>query len=322
MSRTFALLILSLVMSSRLWADYNPLLTTDVKTEQVDLGVKDAKRSREIPIRVYLPADKKAAPVVLFSHGLGGNREGSAFLGKHWASRGYVTVFLQHPGSDDSVWKDLPIAQRMAALKKAAGLKEFLLRVQDVPAVLDQLEVWNKDAAHTLAGRFDLNHVGMSGHSFGAVTTQAVSGQVAPLIKGFTDSRIQAAVVMSPSGPANGNTKQAFGSVKIPWMLLTGTKDSNPINGADAKTRLIVFPDLPPGSKYQLVLDNAEHSAFTERALPGETERRNPNHHRAMLAVTTAFWDAYLRDDKEARQWLDSDAVRSVLEKDDQWQTK
>jgi predicted dienelactone hydrolase len=210
----------------------------------------------------------------------------------------------------------------MAALKKAAGLKEFLLRVQDVPAVLDQLDVWNKDAAHALAGRFDLNHVGMSGHSFGAVTTQAVSGQVAPLIKGFTDSRIQAAVVMSPSGPANGNTKQAFGSVKIPWMLLTGTKDSNPINGADAKTRLIVFPDLPPGSKYQLVLDNAEHSAFTERALPGETERRNPNHHRAMLAVTTAFWDAYLRDDKEARQWLDSDAVRSVLEKDDQWQTK
>lgn len=35
-----------------------------------------------------------------------------------------------------------------------------------------------------------------------------------------------------------------FGGVKIPWMLLTGTKDSNPINGADAKTRLVVFPDL------------------------------------------------------------------------------
>jgi len=178
MSRTFALLISSLMISSRLWADYDPLLTADVKTEQVDFGVKDMKRSREIPIRVYLPADKKAAPVVLFSHGLGGNREGSAFLGKHWASRGYVAVFLQHPGSDDSVWKDLPIAQRMAALKKAAGLKEFLLRVQDVPAVLDQLEVWNKDAAHALAGRFDLNHVGTSGHSFGAVTTQAVSGHV------------------------------------------------------------------------------------------------------------------------------------------------
>jgi predicted dienelactone hydrolase len=322
MSRAFTFLLLILASASGLRADYDPLLTTDVKTEQVDLAIKDAKRSREIPIRVYLPAEKKATPVVLFSHGLGGNREGSAFLGKHWAARGYVAVFLQHPGSDDSVWKDLPVAQRMAALKQAAGLKEFLLRVQDVSAVLDQLEDWSKDTAHAFAGRLDLKRIGMSGHSFGAVTTQAVSGQVAPSGKGFTDSRIKAAVIMSPSGPANGNTKQAFGSVKIPWMLLTGTEDSNPINGADAKTRLVVFPDLSPGSKYQLVLDKAEHSAFGDRSLPGETERRNPNHHHAILAVTTAFWDAYLRKDKEARQWLGSDAVRSVLEKDDQWQMK
>jgi predicted dienelactone hydrolase len=322
MSRAFTFMLLILVSASGLRADYDPLLTGKVETEQTDLTIKDKKRSREIPIRVYLPSDKSAAPVVLFSHGLGGNREGSAFLGKHWAARGYVAVFLQHPGSDDSVWKDLPIAQRMAALKQAAGLKEFLLRVQDVSAVLDQLEVWSKDTAHAFAGRLDLKRIGMSGHSFGAVTTQAVSGQVAPLGKGFTDSRVKGAVIMSPSGPANGNTKQAFGSVNIPWMLLTGTKDSNPINGADAKTRLVVFPDLSPGSKYQLVLDKAEHSAFGDRALPGETERRNPNHHRAILAVTTAFWDAYLRNDEQARMWLNSDAVRSVLEKDDQWQMK
>jgi predicted dienelactone hydrolase len=269
-----------------------------------------------------LPGDKSAAPVILFSHGLGGNRAGSAFFGKHWASRGYVAVFVQHPGSDDSVWKDVPVAQRMAALKQAAGAKEFLLRVQDIPAVLDQLGSWNQDKTHSLSGRLDLKRVGMSGHSFGAVTTQALSGQTFPLGKGFTDPRIKAAVIMSPSGPASGNSKKAFSSVKIPWMLLTGTKDANPISGADAKTRLVVFPELPAGSKYQLVLDNAEHSAFGERALPGETERRNPNHHRAMLALTTAFWDAYLREDPMARDWLDSDAVSNVLEKDDQWETK
>jgi predicted dienelactone hydrolase len=323
MNRMFAIApVILLLWSAAAHADYDPLLTEKVKPTQTDLMIKDEKRSREIPIRVYLPADKTTAPVVLFSHGLGGNREGTAFLGKHWALRGNVAVFLQHPGSDESVWKGLPVAERMEALKKAAGLREFLLRVQDVPAVLDQLEAWNKDAAHELAGRLDLKRVGMSGHSFGAVTTQAVSGQVPPLGKGFTDHRIKAAVIMSPSGPANGNTKKAFGNVSIPWMLLTGTKDTNPISGADAKTRLVVFPDLSPGSKYQLVLDNAEHSAFTERALPGETERRNPNHHRAILALTTAFWDAYLRDDEAARLWLDGDAAKSVLEKDDQWQRK
>ena len=88
-----------------------------MKLEQIDLEFEDTNRSRKIPIRVYLPAEKAAAPVVLFSHGLGGNREGSAFLGKHWAARGYVAVFLRHPGSDDSVWKDLPVAERLAALK-------------------------------------------------------------------------------------------------------------------------------------------------------------------------------------------------------------
>jgi predicted dienelactone hydrolase len=57
-----------------------------------------------------------AAPVVLFSHGLGGSRTGSVFLGEHWAARGYVAVFLQHPGSDDSIWKDKPWQERMRAM--------------------------------------------------------------------------------------------------------------------------------------------------------------------------------------------------------------
>ena len=60
---------------------------------------------------------------MLFSHGLGGSREGSAFLGKHWAARGYVVVFLQHPGSDESVWKSKPFAERMPAMRQAAGLR-------------------------------------------------------------------------------------------------------------------------------------------------------------------------------------------------------
>lgn len=49
--------------------------------------------------------------------------------------------------------------------------------------------------------------------------------------------------------------------------------------GADLASRLSVYPTLPPGGKYELVLDGAEHSAFTDRALPGETEKRSPNHH-------------------------------------------
>lgn len=36
---------------------------------------------------------------------LGGSRHCSSYLGEHWSARGYVAVFLQHPGSDELVWK-------------------------------------------------------------------------------------------------------------------------------------------------------------------------------------------------------------------------
>jgi len=36
---------------------------------------------------------------------------------------------------------------------------------------------------------------------------------------------------------------------------MTGTKDVAPVGAADLESRLAVFPALPPGGKYELVLD-------------------------------------------------------------------
>ena len=304
---------------------YDPLKVAGrTEAEPLDLTVDDTARKREIPIRLYLPAREDRAPIVLFSHGLGGSRTGSAYLGRHWAARGYAAVFLQHPGSDTSVWKDRPLAKRMAAMRSAASGANFLLRVKDVPAVLDKLDQWDRKEAHPLAGRLDFERIGMSGHSFGAVTTQAVSGQKsAGGFLSFIEPRIKAALAFSPSSPRGDlDPKDAFGSVKIPWMLMTGTKDIALIGHADMESRLSVFPALQPGGKYELVLHNAEHSAFSERPLPGDKEKRNPNHHRAILALSTAFWDAWLCGDAAAREWLDGDGPASILEKEDRWQKK
>jgi predicted dienelactone hydrolase len=303
-------------------SSYDPLeVQAAARPSHLDVTMHDAARDRDIPLRVYLPANTAPAPVILFSHGLGGSRAGSAFLGEHWAARGYVAVFLQHPGSDESIWKSKPTQDRMRALNRAASLDNFLLRVQDVPAVLNQLEAWNADKTNHLAGRLDLKKVGMSGHSFGAVTTEAVSGQTLPVGgQKFTDPRIKAALVLSPSTPRAGSAAKAFGEVKIPWLLMTGTKDLAPIGNADLKSRLALYPALHGAPKYELVLHNAEHSVFTDRALPGDHEPRNPNHHRVILALSTAFWDAYLRGDAEALAWLIGAGLRSVMESDDQWQ--
>jgi predicted dienelactone hydrolase len=231
---------------------------------------------------------------------------------------------LQHPGSDDSVWRDKPVSQRMDAMRQAANLQNFLLRAKDVSLVLDQLERWNRAPDHVLQGRLDLDQVGMSGHSFGALTTQALSGQNFPVTgTSLTDKRIKAAIAFSPSGPRQReDPKAAFAAVSIPWMLMTGTKDTAPIGQIDVKSRLSVFPALPPGGKYELVLENAEHSAFTDLALPGDKEKRNPNHHRAILALSTAFWDAYLQHDAAAKSWLDGDAPQKLLDTGDKWQKK
>lgn len=210
----------------------------------------------------------------------------------------------------------------MQAMQQAANGENFQLRVQDIPAVIDQLEQWNKQEGHPLSGRMDLAHIGMSGHSFGALTTQAVSGESFFGKPRFTDPRIDAAVAFSPSAPRRGAPESAFGAVRIPWMVMTGTKDLSVIGNADLESRMAVYPALPEGNAYELVLYNAEHAAFSDRALPSDTEPRNPNHHKAIRALSTAFWDAYLKNDPAAKTWLQSPAARSVLEEKDRWQTK
>src|SRR4051794_3085103 len=80
----------------------NPVRVTSVTTEWTD-----AKRNRKVPAKIYFPASLPAAsPVVIFSHGLGGSREDYAYLGQYWASCGYITVHLQHLGSDSTLWQD------------------------------------------------------------------------------------------------------------------------------------------------------------------------------------------------------------------------
>jgi predicted dienelactone hydrolase len=319
----FTVILLSGVVRAQN-AVYSPLSVSGRSSpEWLDFTVNDTERQRNIPIRVYFSSAQSASPVILYSHGWGGSREGSAYLGNHWAGRGYVTVYLQHPGSDISVFHGQPTNRRKLDIQSANIMQNFLVRVRDVSAVLDRLEQWNITKGHDLSGKMNLESIGMCGHSFGAATTQAVSGQRfgagEPM---FTDTRIDAAVIMSPNSPNRGTPQTAFNKVMLPWMLMTGTKDYLSNGGADIESRLAVFPALPSGDKYELVLYEAEHMAFTDRSFSGAKMPRNMNHHQAILSLSTAFWDTYLRKDDNARHWLQGDGPKSVLEKNDRWQWK
>ena len=118
-ARLVVLLVLAAMTVPAARQAYDPLkLLSDRAVPTFDLVVDDARRDRRVPVRLYLPASTAAAPVVLFSHGLGGSREGNAFMGRHWAARGYVAVFLQHPGARPVT----PAVGRLGAEEQAAGL--------------------------------------------------------------------------------------------------------------------------------------------------------------------------------------------------------
>jgi predicted dienelactone hydrolase len=294
---------------------YDPLKVPEAMIVSKTFEVKDAGRDRTLPIRVYLPESKAAAPVVIFSHGLGGSRDNNPYLGNHWAKRGYAVVFVQHPGSDESVWKDAAGLEKMTAMKQAASIENYLARAKDVPVVIDALTRWNGEQGHALAGRLDLEHLGMSGHSFGAQTTQALAGQGEHPRLSLVEPRIDAAVMMSPSPPRVGDPGKAFANIKIPCLLMTGTRDDSPIGNSTAADRLKVFPCLNQAPAWQVVFDQATHMDFGQRG-GAETTR----YHRAILALTTAFWDAELKANPEAKAWLNGEGARGVLIAADRWE--
>lgn len=260
---------------------------------------QDGKRNREVPVTVYAPqAGKGPFPVIIFSHGLGGSRDGYEYLGRHWASHGYVSVHLQHKGSDTEVWKGQTQPYREMQ-RAAAAPANALNRPKDVTFAIDKLEELNaKDAKWN--GRLDLKHIGVAGHSFGAYTTLASIGQVPPL----ADRRICAAIPMSAPVPNRSGVDldKVYKEVKVPCFHMTGTRDNSPIGDTSAAQRRLPFDHIHNGDQYLLILADAEHMAFSDSKLGNG--RRNPRHHELILQGSTAFWNAYLRNDADAKNWL------------------
>ena len=125
----------------------------------------------------------------------------------------------------------------------------------------------------------------------GAKTAQIMIGQRRWLSSTRKEKRIRADVLMSPNSSSPQSAKSAFGLVTTPCPLLTGTRDSVPSNDQSIEFRRAVFPALPSGNAYELVLYNVTHCAFSDRSLRKDPPR-NSKRHLAIEVITTAFWDA------------------------------
>lgn len=271
---------------------------------------QDDRRDRDVPWLIRYPVNAEGPrPVMVFSHGLGGSREGLARMSEFLASHGYVVVHVQHKGSDVSIWKgvrpDPATADRGAMLRLASDPEVLLNRFADIPFALKQLEAMSE--AGDLAGRIDMGRVAMSGHSFGAVTTQAVSGQVYPGGSSMPVDGFRAFIAMSPSGDRDGNDKAAFANVSQPFLMMTGTEDGFALNPSveSAEDRLRPYHALPDGLPAVLVnLEGGDHFVFSGSILAKGPRPKDPRHHEIVDAAVLAFLDAYLLDDPAAREWL------------------
>lgn len=271
----------------------------------------DSKRERDVPVKVYFPKPSGVFPVIVFSHGLGGSRDDYQYLGRCWASHGYVSVHVQHLGSDASVWMDSPVTNLMANLRKAAANpRNVLNRPADVSFAIDQLERLNREAG-PLKGKLDLLHIGVAGHSFGAFTALAIAGQVF-VVPGekelsFADPRVKVAIAMSSPVPARKDTlDEAFGKIKIPILHMTGTEDFSPIGDTRPAERRVPFDHIHGAPQYLLTFNGGDHMLFSGRSTKLGVEKEKL-YRELICESSVAFWDAYLKCEPAAKSWLTDD---------------
>jgi dienelactone hydrolase len=301
-------LLLVLTLGAAALAYEPPSPTHDV--EIVRYEWHDDARNRDVPVKIYYPKDLTTpSPVVLFSHGLGGSRENYEYLGRHWAGSGFVSVHLQHNGSDDAVWKEAEPGKRMNSLVSSAmKLSNSANRPRDISFAIDQLTRANSDKSSPLRGRLDLAKIGVAGHSYGGFTAMAIAGQAfgPRRSREMADPRVKAVIQMSAPVPlGDRGADAAYNPITTPVFHMTGTKDDSPIGDTSAAQRRIPFDHMTSAETCLLIFKNGDHMVFAgaPRLSPAARES-DIRFQREICAASTAWWEAHLRGSAAAREWL------------------
>lgn len=298
-------------------ADSTPVAAAAVPAQPIVCEAQwhDAARDRMVPVRIRMPAGTGKVPLILFSHGLGGNLDAGTIWAQAWAQNGFAVIHLQHAGSDSGIL-------RTGGIRRAMSGEQLRARALDVRFALDEAGRRPREGACDLK-RLDLSRIGMAGHSFGAQTTLAVAGTTYPMVgRGLADPRIKAAIAFSPQPAQQQPDATAFGSITMPFFSMTGTRDAVPwLTPVTPEDRQRPFRAMPPGNKYLLVMDGADHAAFS-----GQDNIRlqhgppSPHVRETVIQASLLFWKATLNNDRAAKQALDRFA--SSLPSDDRFERR
>ncbi len=276
-----------------------------VPSAVADFTLHDAERARDIACRVYSPTSGDKLPLIVFSHGFGADRAAFGPIARHWAEHGYVVIAPSHlDGAGKSQGKgDPPPTAGLAALKEHAALKTEN-RVRDVTFILDALDQI-ETAVPTLKTRIDPSRVGVAGHSLGAYTAMLTGGVTADIgdrkERSFRDARVRCILPISAQGPGQqGLTSSSWSALAIPMLTITGSLDRG-AGGQGPEWKRQPFDLSPPGDKYLVFIDGANHVSFGGTGAEAITG--------AVKATTVSFWDAYLKGIPAAQMALKDASV-------------
>lgn len=222
-----------------------------------------------IPIqgRAFLPSGDGPFPVVLIVHGNHLMEDysdaGYAYLGEHFASRGFATVSVDQNFLNSSFGDLLGLVD--GGLDEENDARAWLLLMH-----LRQLSRWNRESGHDWFGKLDLDRVVLIGHSRGgeAVSEAAVFNRLSAYPDDATlpfdfNFGIRGIVAIAPVdhqyNPRGRPTKPA----DVSYLVLHGSHDGdvNSFAGAALYSRLR-FEHCQNCFKAGIYLIGANHGQF------------------------------------------------------------
>lgn len=295
------------------------------RTASIEKLVLKDKEQRTLQVTVRAPmvsgTDSKAFPLVIFSHGAGGDSGAFPDLCSHWASYGYVVVNPTHPDSvklrlkQGEAFNPLDIGLRQQVVGRVS-LRE---RHADVRQILDSVKDIDAALSGKTGAKIDGKAIALAGHSAGAMTTQTLAGAkmqagLGGRMVGTSEPRIKAFIVISGQGADSYRfNKDSWKEITSPMLVIAGSKDTSPVEDFPPESRKHPYEYARPGDKYLVYIEGATHGSYagksTSRIL-GESPPKNIDYITDVTGFATlAFLDRYLKDEKGAKDYLESDAL-------------
>lgn len=233
-----------------------------------------------LAVTAYPARDGACRGIALVSPGAGGSEQGYAYLGQALSSLGYLAVVMGHPESGRRALREQIQGQggvRAGLAGLVTGPEAYRGRILDIAAT----RKWAQ-------ARCSADDAILVGHSMGAATTMIEAGARNKV--GVAGARsFGAYIALSPQGSGLIFPEQAWGDIRQPVLLLTGTRDSE-LAGGSWETRTEPFRAMPPGCKWLGVIEGATHMNFSGQGAARRVE--------ALVAQTIgAFLEARRRGD-------------------------